>query len=174
MACCALAAFAIGCGGGDSSGDRPATISSAATTTASTPARTEELSPDDPRTFAPNPYPEPGTTAPHTEPLRRLIVRDIKRGRGPALRGDEAVYVDIVKTFWRSGDKFLDEWGPGKTGYLLVGTQAPGMRRGMIGMRPGGRRTIAMPGSISDVHSPQGNSYVAAQVDLVLRKIMPN
>jgi hypothetical protein len=125
------------------------------------------------RTFAPNPWREPGRTAPHDTPLKRLIVHDVKRGTGPAVKGDEIVYVDYVKTFWRSGRKFLVAWGPMRAQYLELATEAEGMRRGLIGMRPGGRRTIAMPRTISDVHPPDGSgTFVAAQVDVVLRKIV--
>jgi FKBP-type peptidyl-prolyl cis-trans isomerase len=125
------------------------------------------------RTFVPNPWPEPGTTAPHDKPLTRLIVHEVKRGSGPALTGKEVAYVDYVKTFWRSGQKFLVAWGPLRAEYLDLPSQAPGMRRGMIGMRVGGRRTIAMPKSISDVHPPDGSGrFTAAQVDVVVRKIV--
>jgi FKBP-type peptidyl-prolyl cis-trans isomerase len=125
------------------------------------------------RTFAPNPYREPGPTTPHATPLRRLIVREVTRGRGPKLQGDEDVYANFVKTYWKSGRKFLTAWGPGRVEYLSLPGQAPGIRRGMTGMRPGGRRTIAMPATISDVHTPSGGAeFVAAQVDIVLRKIL--
>lgn len=125
------------------------------------------------RTFAPNPWPEPGTTAPHDTPLRRLIVHEVKRGDGPALTGKEIVYFDYVKTFWRSGRKVYAAWGRLRAEYLDLATAPEGIRRGMIGMRPGGRRTIAMPKSISDVHPPDGSgTFVPAQIDVVLRKIV--
>jgi hypothetical protein len=125
------------------------------------------------RTFAPNPWKEPGPTAPHDTPLKRLVVHDIKRGRGPALTGRENVYVDYVKTFWRSGRKVFAAWGPMRAEYVELATQMDGIRRGMIGMRPGGRRTIAMPRTISDVHPPDGRgTFVDAQIDVVLRKIV--
>jgi hypothetical protein len=126
------------------------------------------------RTFAPNPWREPGTTARHPrgEP-RRLIVRDVKLGRGPALTGHEIVYADFVKTFWLSGKKFLVAWGPHRAEYLDLEAQASGIRRGMTGMRPGGRRTIAIPRTIADVHPPDGSAgLVAARMDVVLRTIL--
>jgi FKBP-type peptidyl-prolyl cis-trans isomerase len=105
--------------------------------------------------------------------LKRLVVHDIKRGRGPALTGRENVYVDYVKTFWRSGRKVFAAWGPMRAEYVELATQMDGIRRGMIGMRPGGRRTIAMPRTISDVHPPDGRgTFVDAQIDVVLRKIV--
>lgn len=159
-----------GCGGGSAS---DATDASPSTSTL-TPAQQAPTDERDPyASLAPNPYREPGPTTPHTKPLRRLIVRDIKRGRGPAVTGRDAVYVNYVKTYWRSGEKFLTAWGPRRVDYLHLAGQAPGVRRGMIGMRPGGRRTIGIPGAISDVHNPDGGmDFVAAQIDIVLLKIV--
>lgn len=126
------------------------------------------------RTFAPNPWRRPGATTPHDTKLHRLIVHEVKPGRGPALTGRERVYADYVKTYWRSGRVFLTAWGPHRAEYLDLASQAPGISRGMKGMRPGGRRTIAMPGTISDVHNPNGGEeFVSAQVDIVLRSILP-
>jgi FKBP-type peptidyl-prolyl cis-trans isomerase len=181
VACCLAAALLAGCG----SDDTPVTTEPAQSVTQSTPrlspaqqARAEARKQrramiEQERTFAPNPYREPGPTTPHATPLRRLIVREVKRGRGPALQGDENVYANYVKTYWKSGRKFLTAWGPGRVEYLSLPGQAPGIRRGMTGMRPGGRRTIAMPATISEVHTPNGGpEFVAGQVDIVLRKIL--
>jgi len=174
-----------GCGGDEA--DRPASAS-----TVSTPAEhsSKPLSPAAQaradarqrrlerqrleRSFAPNPWREPAASPPHPhETVRRLIVHDVKRGRGPALRGDETVYADFVKTYWRNGRKFLVAWGPLRAEYLELRSQAPGISRGMTGMRLGGRRTIAMPRAIGDVHAPHGEAaWEEAHVDIVLRKIV--
>jgi hypothetical protein len=127
------------------------------------------------RTFAPNPYSEPGNSRPHPHGrVDRLVVRDIRRGRGPAVRGDDSVYANLAKSYWKSGIKFYAAWGPLRAEFLNLSSQAPGIRRGMIGMRPGGRRVIVMPGAISDVHEEHGGTgWEDARVDIVLRKIMP-
>jgi len=126
------------------------------------------------RTFAPNPWRQPGASAAHgNQPLKHLIVHDVKRGTGPPLRGDETVYVDYVLRFWTTGRTFLDEWHrPGGTGLTLSGQYA-GLRRGMIGMRLGGRRTIEMPHNLADAHDPTGGPRMeAVHADIVLRKIV--
>jgi FKBP-type peptidyl-prolyl cis-trans isomerase len=126
------------------------------------------------RTFAPNPWKEPAASAAHPHGVpKHLIVREVERGSGPAVRGDENVYADFVKTYWRSGRKFLVAWGPLRAEYLSLSGQAAGIRRGMIGMRPGGRRTIVMPRAIGDVHDPDGTGWEIAHVDIVLRKTLP-
>jgi hypothetical protein len=182
---CLLVLGLAGCGGDEA--DRPAGDSASSTPAEQTPAplspaaqaradarqrRLERLELE--RSFAPNPWREPAASPPHPhEPVRRLIVHDVKRGRGPALRGDETVYADFVKTYWRNGRKFLVAWGPQRAEYLELRSQAPGISRGMTGMRLGGRRTIAMPRAIGDVHAPNGEAtWEEAHVDIVLRKIV--
>jgi FKBP-type peptidyl-prolyl cis-trans isomerase len=136
-------------------------------------ARREQLAIE--RTFVPNPYPRPGASRPHPHgKVTHLIVRDIVRGHGQALRGDEIVYADFVKTYWLNGKPFLTAWGPHRTAWLNLSAEAEGIRRGMVGLRPGGRRVIAIPRAIADVHPPDGSGgFVDARIDVVLRKIMP-
>jgi FKBP-type peptidyl-prolyl cis-trans isomerase len=126
------------------------------------------------RTFAPNPWRASGATPPHPhQPLEHLIVREVKRGRGPPLTGHENVWVNFVKTYWRSGRKFLVAWGPLRANYFSLPALPSGIRRGMIGMRPGGRRTIAIPEPIADVHEPHHRGGMeAANIDVVLRNIV--
>jgi len=126
------------------------------------------------RTFAANRWRRPGAVPPHAhQPLEHLIVREVRRGRGPRLRGDENVYVNYVKTYWRSGRVFLVAWGPLRADYFSLLAQPSGIRRGMIGMRPGGRRTIAIPERVADVHEPYGRGGMeAANIDVVLRGIV--
>jgi FKBP-type peptidyl-prolyl cis-trans isomerase len=126
------------------------------------------------RTFAPNPWKEPGATAPHPGGrVKQLIVHDVKRGRGSPLTGDENVWVNYVKTYWKSGRVFLVAWGRLRANYFSLPAQPPGIRRGMIGMRPGGRRTIVMPEAIGDIHEPHHRGgWEAATVDIVLRNII--
>jgi FKBP-type peptidyl-prolyl cis-trans isomerase len=125
------------------------------------------------RTFAPNPWREPGASRPHPQgKVTRVIVREVKRGRGPALKGTESVYANFVKSDWRSGRKLVSAWGPGRFEFVSL-TQDPAMARGMTGMRPGGRRVIVIPRTMSDVHDPDSQTrFVDARVDIVLRQII--
>lgn len=183
LVCCVLP-LSAGCGSGGATSSSVAVPATTPTVTrAPSPAaqaraaaraeRRERIRLE--RTFAPNPYPEPPASRPHPRGrVDRLVVREIARGHGPALRGDETVYANFVKTFWKSGRKFLVSWGPRRFEYLSLPNEAAGIRRGMIGMRPGGRRVIAMPAAISQAHEPNGGAgYVDARVDIVLRKILP-
>ncbi len=87
------------------------------------------------------------------------------------------MYVNFVKTYWKSGQKFLVAWGPASANYFSLPASPAAIRRGMIGMRVGGRRTIAMPERIADVHEPHHRGGMeAATIDVVLRNIirLPN
>jgi hypothetical protein len=193
-ACCAALALLVGCGGEASPPAHTSAATPAARTTATTQPKTTTLSAaaqaraearrarlsqiELERSFAPNRWREPGTTAPHPhEALNRLIVREVARGRGPPLRGDENVYVNFVKTYWKSGRKVFTAWGPARAEYFSLAAEPAGIRRGMIGMRPGGRRTISMPERIADVHEPHHRGGMeAAIIVVVLRNIihLPN
>jgi len=178
--CCAVAAAAsTGCGSGGASSSsvaaEPATPTTTRTLSAAEQARADrrrQLALE--RTFAPNPYREPGDARPHPHGrITRLAVREIKRGRGPAVHGKEVVYVNYVMTFWKSGKKFNEAWGPLRAEYRPLAEDPSGIPRAMIGMRPGGRRVILLPARISQAHEPNGGAgYVDARVDLVLRKIV--
>lgn len=184
LACVAALLLLAGCGGESTSSSTeaeappPPTRTLSAEEQARADARATRRSQIEiERTLVPNPWREPGPTAPHDKPLTRLIVKEVHRGSGPALRGDERVYANYVKTFWTSGRKFLTAWGPLRAAYMDLASETPGITRGMIGMRVGGRRTIAMPRWISDTHPPDGSSgFVDAHVDIVLRGIveLPN
>src|SRR3954469_17618589 len=93
--CCLLTALLAGCGGDASSVSSIAETSAPPALTPAEQARADaraahqrqlELE----RTFAPNPWREPAASPPHPHgTVKHLIVHEIKRGSGPALRGDE-------------------------------------------------------------------------------------
>lgn len=124
------------------------------------------------RSFAPNPYPEPAATRPHPHgDVKRVVIRELKRGSGTVAGARDVVYIDFVKTFYRSGRKFLVAWGPHRTAYAALAGEAPGIRRGIVGMRPGGRRTIVLPKIVGDVHGPSGEGWEIAVMQVVLRRV---
>jgi FKBP-type peptidyl-prolyl cis-trans isomerase len=189
-ASCVAVALLVGCGGEASPPVNTSAATAATRTAATTPPKTTTLSAAAQahaearrarqgqialeRSFAPNRWREPGATAAHRhEALNRLIVREDARGRGPPLTGHENVYVNFVKTYWKSGRKFLVAWGPASANYFSLPAEPDGIRRGMIGMRAGGRRTISMPERIADVHEPHHKGGMeAATIVVVLRNII--
>lgn len=125
FAICACVA-AIGCGSG---GDPP---SSAATGAKAAAGGEDE--------------PGPKIEVPNGPPPKRLIVRDLKKGSGPAAKAGDEVTVQDIGLDW-NGSVFSNSWtfdGPPK---LVIGDHSLiyGLDRGIRGMRVGGRREVLVP-----------------------------
>lgn len=165
-----VAALLIGCG--DASKPTTHTSSDAAARV----AESEEAPP--PPRLAPNPWREPGWIKPHPNTkIDHLIVREIKKGHGPAIRGDANIEADYIEANYTTGRKFLRAWKHNSFGTenmaLSPHMWMPGLVRGMQGMRPGGRRVIIVPRRLSDIHdSDRTNSYFQIVYwDVVLRRV---
>jgi FKBP-type peptidyl-prolyl cis-trans isomerase len=177
--CCLLAMAFAGCGGDSTSSSSTTSAQDAATQPSADASSGSEAAGEGPESsFAPNPYREPGTPGAHPHAsVDRLIVREVKRGRGLAARPGDSIYADYIGANYTTGHKFLRAWGHGTfptEGMLL---QVPNWMRGLVvgmtGMRPGGRRIIIVPRRLSDVDDPdRPNSYhQIVYWDVVLRLV---
>ncbi len=172
-----LAAMLAGCGG--ESGSSSSTTEHAATQ--SMQSSTNEPHTQTDRGFAPNPYREPKAPKPHPDAkVDRVIVRNVKRGSGRAVRPGDGVWADYIEANYTTGHKFLRSWGPDRTENMVLTPYSwmRGLIIGMKGMRPGGRRIIIVPRRLSDVdpaHTDRrGNSYhEIVYFDIVLRAVVP-
>jgi FKBP-type peptidyl-prolyl cis-trans isomerase len=130
------------------------------------------------RDFAPNPYHEPPSPGRHPGArVGRLIVHEIKQGKGPAIHGDANVWMDYIEANYTSGYEFMRVWGPHRAASMSLSSMMRGMLLGMQGMRPGGRRTILVPPQLSDVEpgdaDRRGKSYrEVVYFDVVLRSVL--
>lgn len=174
VGCCMMLVAFAGCGG-DATSSRTATQAPAAAQTTST-AGSDARNPIE-REFAPNPYrePRPPGAHPHAR-IDRVIVRELKRGSGPAVRPGDSVYADYIEANYTTGQKFLKAWRHERFGTENMLLQEPlwmhGLIAGMTGMRPGGRRVIIVPRRLSDIHDPDRAGYSYKQIvywDVVLR-----
>jgi peptidylprolyl isomerase len=111
--------------------------------------------------------------------VRRLIVREVKRGRGPAVRPGDQVWADYIEANYTKGMRFNGGWKHGATENLVLihDVWMRGLIRGMTGMRAGGRRQIIVPRHLSDVHPGDGDraGYSYRQIvywDVVLRQVV--
>ncbi len=107
-----------------------------------------------------------------------MIVRDVKRGSGPAVRPGDSVMMDYIEATWTNGHEFMRAWGGEPWPTAEVGLTSPSVMQGLIdgmtGMRLGGRRRILVPRRLSDVHDPDRAAYSYKQIvyyDVVLRAI---
>jgi FKBP-type peptidyl-prolyl cis-trans isomerase len=191
VACCVLATALVGCGGSSGSTAHTGTTATRSQTSVAESGSTQEqhgAASAEARAptrrgsgFAPNPYREPGTPGPHPgAKVDRVIVHDIKIGRGTAVRPGDSVWADYIAANYTTGHKFLRAWGHGPFGTENMGLVSPNWMRGLIigmtGMRPGGRRTILVPRRLSDLADADraGNSYhEIVYWDVVLREVDP-
>ncbi len=169
---CVLGALLAGCGGASPSAHVPAAPPSNVDAAARPLAQPK---------LAPNPWREPTEASLRPHPgakVARVIVHDVKRGTGPAVRPGDGVKMDYIESNWTSGHEFMRAWGgePWPTAEVAL-TPAAVMRGliiGMTGMRVGGQRRILVPRGLSDVNDSdrRGNSYKEiVYYDVVLRAI---
>jgi hypothetical protein len=160
VVCCTATALLAACGGEERSPRQAETTQRAAAQT--TPAKPDLSDPNvdinTGRRLAPNPWRKPtqADIEPHPhEDVTRLVVREIKRGRGRAtVRAGDWVFMDFIAATWKRGWLYNRAWKherPFSTaGKILVPRgETRGLLRGMRGMRAGGRRQIIVPGPIS-------------------------
>lgn len=104
-----------------------------------------------------------------------LLVYDFVVGDGQELARDAKIKVNY-RLFLLDGQKIYDTWETKLPETFLVG-EAPlkGMTEGLLGMRVGGRRKIAMPGSLG--FGQQGNELAPPDAmivcDVVVEEIAP-
>jgi len=113
--------------------------------------------------------PHPGYHVDH------VVVRDIAKGRGPAVGHHDYVLMDYVEGDYRKGLIFYDAWNePGPVaGVILIRKERwRGLTIGMQGMRVGGRRQIIVPPRLGGIEGPGHMEYNAYLIfDVALRGI---
>jgi peptidylprolyl isomerase len=128
LACTAIAA--AGCG---SDTEQQASSTPEATPTpeaTSTPAATK-----------------PEITVPKGKAPKRLVVKDLKVGSGPAAEAGRNVQVQYVGISFANGRQFDASWDRGEpfSFQLGAGQVIPGWDQGVEGMKVGGRRQLVIP-----------------------------
>jgi peptidylprolyl isomerase len=155
LCCLAAAAILAGCGSDDSGSPSTSASTSADTTAATTTTRTAS-------DVIKNPFEKPKYPPAHPgEKVESLMVTDVKKGTGPALKiGDTGIF-DFIATNWRTGKPLEDSWGKKRAFETVIdaGVVIEGWAQGIPGMRVGGRRQLLIPPSLG----------FATNVDKVLR-----
>jgi peptidylprolyl isomerase len=77
----------------------------------------------------------------------KLTIKDIVPGTGKAAKRGETVSVQYVGSSWSTGAEFDASWDKGQpfSFPLGQGQVIPGWDRGVVGMKPGGRRLLVIP-----------------------------
>ncbi len=82
---------------------------------------------------------------------KKLIIRDLVKGTGPAAVAGESLTVQYVGVLYKNGKQFDASWDRGQPFQftLGVGGVIPGWDQGLIGMHVGGRRQLVIPPALA-------------------------
>jgi peptidylprolyl isomerase len=80
-------------------------------------------------------------------PPRKLVKRDIVKGKGPGAKAGDTVTVNYVGMNFSNGSEFDSSWDSGQAFpvQLGAGTVIEGWDKGLVGIRKGGRRMLTIP-----------------------------
>jgi peptidylprolyl isomerase len=163
LACLLIVPALAACGGGSKSSSDSGGASASTPTSTPTPpaAATPALT-------------KPKVKVPSGKPPKRLVIRDLRVGTGVPVKPGQTVTVQYVGVNYKDGKQFDASWDHGQpfSFPLGAGQVIPGWDKGVVGMRPGGRRELIIPPSLG--YGPQGqppvikpNETLVFVVDLV-------
>jgi peptidylprolyl isomerase len=131
-----LALAAAGCGDDDDGRTEAATTpATASTPAATTPAPTTETAT------------KPKVTVPSGPPPKKLEIKDLKEGTGPAAKAGDQLTVQYVGVNYANGKQFDASWDRGQPFQFQLGAGGviPGWDEGLVGTKAGGRRELIIP-----------------------------
>ena len=154
--------IAAGCGSGSSS-----KTSTQARTTTRTPAATAYVYVTNiakPR----GPGPHPGARVDH------LIIRDLRKGIGPAIRVGDTGTFEFIATNWVTGRAIESSWQRPRQFETQIehNVVIGGWWQGIPGMRVGGRRQIIIPPALGFTTNPE-LQHATTYFDVVLNRFTP-
>ena len=90
---------------------------------------------------------KPEVEVPSGPPPKKLEIKDLEEGSGPAAKPGDEVTVHYVGVNYRTGKQFDASWDRGEpfTFKLGEGLVIEGWEKGIPGMKPGGRRELIIP-----------------------------
>jgi FKBP-type peptidyl-prolyl cis-trans isomerase len=174
-----LAAAVAGCGSSSSSaapgvqlapssGATSASATAAATSSATTSAPASATS----TTTSSTPLPaalktKPKVSIPSGPPPKKLVVKDLIKGTGPAATASSTVNVQYVGELYKGGKQFDASWndGSGQPVSLPLTGVIKGWEQGIPGMKIGGRRELIIPPSLG--YGATAQSKIPANSTLV-------
>jgi peptidylprolyl isomerase len=176
----ALAAAVAGCGSSQSTAPgvqlAPSAGATAATSTATVSSSTSSASATS-TTTSNTPLPaalktKPKVSIPSGPPPKKLVVKDLIKGTGPAATPSSTVNVQYVGELYKGGKQFDASWndGSGQPVSLPLSGVIKGWQQGIPGMKVGGRRELIIPPSLGYGSTAQSkipaNSTLVFVIDL--------
>jgi peptidylprolyl isomerase len=159
----AVAAAVAGCGSSTapgvtlapSGGATEAAVTSASTTASATTTTSSTSTSTTPLPAALKT--KPNVVPPKGPPPKKLIIKDLIKGTGPAATSSSSVTVQYVGVLYKNGKQFDASWndGSGQPASLPLSGVIKGWQQGIPGMRVGGRRELIIPSSLG--YGPTGS-----------------
>jgi peptidylprolyl isomerase len=126
------------------------------TATATTPAPTTTAAPSTSKSISKDLKTKPAIPKPSGKAPKRLVIKDIVKGKGKTAKAGAAVTVQYVGVDYKTGEQFDASWDRGQPFQFQLGAQSviPGWDQGVAGMKVGGRRELIIPPDLA--YGPQG------------------
>ena len=118
------------------------TVSSSATTTSSSTSTSTVPLPAALKT-------KPKVVPPSGPAPKKLVVKDLIKGTGPAATATSTVTVNYVGVLYKGGKEFDSSWKRGTTSSFPLSGVIQGWQQGIPGMKVGGRRELIVPPSLA-------------------------
>jgi peptidylprolyl isomerase len=176
IALLAVAALGTGACGSDDNGDSAATQAAApppppaatvttpdvtvttptATATTPPPATTKPKSGSSSKSISKDLGTKPTIPKPTGSAPKRLVIKDIVKGKGKTAKAGDVVTVQYVGVDQKTGEQFDASWDRGQPFQFQLGAHSviPGWDQGVAGMKVGGRRELIIPPDLA--YGPQG------------------
>jgi FKBP-type peptidyl-prolyl cis-trans isomerase len=116
---------------------------------------------------------KPKVKVPSGSPPKKLEIKDLEDGSGPAAKPGDEVTVHYVGVNYKTGKQFDASWDRGEpfTFKLGEGAVIAGWEKGIPGMKPGGRRELIIPPELGYGYQRSGSippgSTLIFVVDLI-------
>jgi peptidylprolyl isomerase len=174
----ALAAAVAGCGSSGTTAagiqTAPSAGATAATSTATVSSSTSSASAT---STSSTPLPaalktKPKVSIPSGAPPKKLVIKDLIKGTGPAATANSTVNVQYVGELYKGGKQFDASWndGSGQPVSLPLSGVIKGWQQGIPGMKVGGRRELIIPPTLGYGSTAQSkipaNSTLVFVIDL--------
>ncbi|MGN6275124.1 MAG: FKBP-type peptidyl-prolyl cis-trans isomerase [Solirubrobacterales bacterium] len=90
---------------------------------------------------------KPKVTVPSGPPPKKLVIKDLKKGKGPTAKAGDEVTVQYVGVDYKNGKEFDSSWSRNEPFPFTLGSSSviPGWEEGIEGMKLGGRRELIIP-----------------------------
>jgi peptidylprolyl isomerase len=110
---------------------------------------------------------KPKVEVPKGPPPKKLVIKDLEKGKGPEAKIGDEVTVEYVGVDYKTGKQFDASWDRGEpfTFELGVGQVIAGWEQGIEGMKVGGRRELIIPPDLA--YGSEGGGSIAPNSTLI-------